>query len=492
MISTRAVFCRLLIFSLVKNAIAANYEYSVIDLGTLGGSSSSGYGINASSQIAGWSYTTSGSAHAFLYDGTMHDLGTLGGSYSIGRAINDSGQITGVSITASGSQRAFLYDGTMHDLGTLGGAISGGDAINASGQIIGYADTAYAQHPFLYDGTMHDLGTFGGFGSNVSGINASGWITGVYYTASGSRAFLYDGTTHDLGTLGGSDSGGNAINASGQITGNSATVSGSYHAFLYDGTMHDLGTLGGSNSYGSAINTSGQIVGYYDTATAGIRHAFLYDGVHGMRDLNSLIEPFSSTALTYAAGINDNGQIVANNANGHAVLLTRNLFWTGSEDNDWDRVTTNWADATPVSAVYSDGVSVAFKDRNPLTNAKITNTDIVAKNGSGTPVSVIFDNSGVASGGVDYTLSGTINAGGELVKNGTGTATLKGAAAFSSNVRINNGTMQVLGPLGVLTTSADLRVGEAQLATLSIMSEGACRKRKWIRWRVDLWWGGRH
>ena len=179
--------------------------------------------------------------------------------------------------------------------------------------------------------------------------------------------------------------------------------------------MHDLGTLGGSNSYGSAINTSGQIVGYYDTATAGIRHAFLYDGVHGMRDLNSLIEPFSSTALTYAAGINDNGQIVANNANGHAVLLTRNLFWTGSEDNDWDRVTTN--SATRRRSRRS--ILTAFQwllRKKSADERKDHQYRYSRQKRFGDPVSVIFDNSGVASGGVDYTLSGTINAGGELVK----------------------------------------------------------------------------
>ena len=53
----------------------------------------------------------------------MQDLGTLGGTYSGGFAINASGQVTGYADTAGdGLYHAFLWDGTtMQDLGTLGG-----------------------------------------------------------------------------------------------------------------------------------------------------------------------------------------------------------------------------------------------------------------------------------------------------------------------------------------------------------------------------------
>ena len=72
----------------------------MLDLGTLGGTDSDGYGINDSGQVTGYSHTTGDAAyHAFLYDGTMHDLGTLGGTYSYGFGINDSGQVTGESDT---------------------------------------------------------------------------------------------------------------------------------------------------------------------------------------------------------------------------------------------------------------------------------------------------------------------------------------------------------------------------------------------------------
>src|SRR5215510_14995213 len=73
--------------------------YSITDLGTLGGATSTACGINDRGQVAGNSAIASGELHAFLWDGgTMTDLGTLPGrAFSGARFINNRGQVVGSS-----------------------------------------------------------------------------------------------------------------------------------------------------------------------------------------------------------------------------------------------------------------------------------------------------------------------------------------------------------------------------------------------------------
>jgi probable HAF family extracellular repeat protein len=316
-------------------AMAAVIAYQVTDLGTLGGSFSQGQDINAAGQVTGESYRTGDIPHhAFRWTptirngdvGTMVDLGTLGGSFSVGYGINAIGHVSGQSdMTGDTAFSAFLYDGTMHDLGTLGGTSSSAADINNADHVVGYSnltgDATY--HAFLYDGTMHDLGTLGGSPSSAAAINSSGQIVGLSYTTGNAaqHAFRYDGTMHDLGTLGGTTSSAAGINDSGQITGDATLVNGTSRAFLYDGTMHNLGTLGGASSSGLDINSSGHVVGTSLTA-GGATHGFVYTSSDGMLDLTSLV---SGWVIESAKGINDAGQITGlgvRNGESHAVLLT--------------------------------------------------------------------------------------------------------------------------------------------------------------------------
>jgi probable HAF family extracellular repeat protein len=346
-------------------------QYTVTDLGSLGGGFTEVRALNAAGQVTGLSTAVpNGPWHAFFYsDGMMTDLGTLGGSTSYGLSINQTGQVSGVSIYVPGrdegpfhvflysegimtdvgnlpaligtlesftftgglndsghvtglgsfdghTDHAFLYSGGLvKDLGTLGGDSSAGLAINAAGQVTGVASPPLPEssHGFLYsNGVMHDLGTLGGITSSPTGLNDAGQVIGDSPTTPRDfpiHAFLYsEGVMRDLGTLGGPNSHASAINAAGQITGDADIPDGSRHVFLFsDGGMGDLGTLGGSSSSGRAINAAGWVTGSAQTGD-GSYHAFLYrDGV--MYDLNSLIHEGSDWTLTEGLVINDRGQI---------------------------------------------------------------------------------------------------------------------------------------------------------------------------------------
>ncbi len=95
----------------------------MVDLGTLGGTSSWAYGINTNGDVVGQAETRlSGdfSTHAFLYSSGkgMIDLNTLISSNSgwkllNAKGINDSGQITGGGLI-NGSYHAYLLTPPTH------------------------------------------------------------------------------------------------------------------------------------------------------------------------------------------------------------------------------------------------------------------------------------------------------------------------------------------------------------------------------------------
>ena len=340
------------------SAVAAGV---ITNLGTLGGPDSFGLAINAGGQVTGVGVLPVGAAgdrHAFLYDpapggsGLLRDLGTLGGSVSSGEGVNARGQVVGGSrLRLDIDTHAFLYTpapgggGSMADLGTLGGFTSTASGVNAAGQVAGSSDTVNdfvnpsPVHAFVYGGPgggMADLGTLGGFNSYGAAINDAGQIAGHSNTIGNlnSHAFVYTptpgggGSMADLGTIGGTDSVGLAINAAGQVAGFGNLPSDSNtHAFLYTPdtpaagggrAMADLGTLGGLRSIGAAVNAAGQVVGVSDSSPRGDQHAFLYVGAPGadgrMIDLDAWLDAAypaegARWTLTDATGLTDGGLI---------------------------------------------------------------------------------------------------------------------------------------------------------------------------------------
>ncbi len=122
-----------------------------VNLGSLGGSSSSAYCINDSDQIVGFATTAEGQSYATLFDasgqGNNTNLGALSGMQSAAYAINNGGQIVGYSRSGSSDYHATLFaivpGGNPIDLNTLidpslGWSLEAAFDINDNGWIVGY------------------------------------------------------------------------------------------------------------------------------------------------------------------------------------------------------------------------------------------------------------------------------------------------------------------------------------------------------------------
>ncbi len=302
-------------------------QYTVTDLGTLGGTSFYGtqaLAINAAGHVVGWSPIPGGDPHPFLWtpDHGLQDLGTLpGASYCAATAINDIDHVVGHC--TGGERGAFVWTPdngmTRLDFAQSQGPIAAG--INNQEEIL----VNTSQGAFVVrGGAIQSLGFYWAWG-----INDAGQIVGedVY-------AVLWDEAgRHDLGTMDGfRRSHAYAISATGLIVGACDDDSNFPHATVWNGFgIENLGTLGSdfgrAQSVARAIN--GDIIVGLSTAAngGGAVHAVLYDhnGPGYFIDLNDLIPADSGWVLGAANGINANGQIVGSGAmNGeqHAFLLT--------------------------------------------------------------------------------------------------------------------------------------------------------------------------
>ncbi|HEV2397716.1 MAG TPA: hypothetical protein VGS27_12295 [Candidatus Sulfotelmatobacter sp.] len=331
--------CALLATFVVSTTCIAQTSYSITDLGTI---NANGYSVakavNATGEVTGaaGSNTTNQSEVFFYSNGSMTSLGTLGGNSGIGNGINSSGQVAGYSTNSVGTYRAFLSSGnTLTDIGDLGGGSAVAYGINDFGQVVGSAVTKDGEnHPFLYSGgKMRDLGTLGSrnvdWWNSAQSVNNSAAVAGTSYDAQGNFfGFVWrKGKMIKMGTLGGLWSQAYGINNKGQITGLAYTKNGSAHGFIANCatcSLRDLGTFAGSTStvWGFAINDSGEVVG--QSTFQGTYHAFVYSGTR-IKDLNSLIPAGSGWVLTEADGINSAGQIVGMGTikgETHGYLLT--------------------------------------------------------------------------------------------------------------------------------------------------------------------------
>lgn len=247
---------------------------------------------------------------------------------------------TGLVITLLGAERALadpLY--TVQDLGVYSPAQAQGDQLRIN--IDAQGNVSFAQNGGL------------NFGNSAVGPVPAG--DQPYYTvAQGSdngldtagrawdaQASQFDGYTVSDGkvtllspldpSVPGATIAPYAVNNMGQVVGTATWVDASGQlmggpAIDTPGQGPQLISTTGGVAYG--INNLGQVVGDFmpQAPTSAQTHAFLWEGVGKLYDLNTLITAGSGWTLTTATGINDLGQIVAygTDASGqyHALLLT--------------------------------------------------------------------------------------------------------------------------------------------------------------------------
>jgi probable HAF family extracellular repeat protein len=362
---------RMLIVVIALNNIMAQTDqgvgtvgvrYRVINLGALGGTFSSAFGINNRSWVTGAANVEGDQTeHAVLWrNGLTTDLGTLGGpNGSAGFPFkNDRGLIAGIGQTSapdplgenwnfSCSLSGNLCEGTNLIVGgflwvggvktampTLGGNNGSAFGVNNRGQVVGIAETdivdANCLAPQVLDAKaviwnpsldqIKELPAFAGDSVSAAiGINDYGQAVGAsgicapVSPALAVHALLWqNGTAIDLGNLGGSMSNvAYAINNQGQVVGVSDLPGDTTaHAFFWqNGKITDLGTLPGDVfSAAFSINNKGQIVGESCDVNFNCR-AFLWQN-GTMADLNTFTFADSSLYLLSANDVNDLGEIV--------------------------------------------------------------------------------------------------------------------------------------------------------------------------------------
>ena len=322
---------------------------------------SRGLGINSDGDVVGRFYDFNESTEeqenrqAFVWDSVsgaslLPKLVSPGGESSAW-GINDDGYASGYATDSSGFNHAVRWDTTTLsvplDLGTLEnpvsvfGESSTGYDLNNLEEVVGMSDlwnddenfTTF--HAFVYEDTdgMQDLGTL----VTIYPSWLNGWSIAYERTVGGNtvgtanflygpdwvfRPFIHNDTdgmlqlnidpVYPMGEWYAV-----AINEAGQIGGHVIAAENQSLPYYWAtplSTPVEIDMPVGF-PYGEiyGVNASGKMVGIMwdtDAISGAVEHAFIFDTMNGVQDLNDLIDPTSGWVLFFARDINDSGQIV--------------------------------------------------------------------------------------------------------------------------------------------------------------------------------------
>ena len=340
-ITRRGLWLALAIAVLISGP-AWSQEYTVTDLGTLGGVTSAAVAVNNAGQVVGTANVT-GDSHSdpFLYSAKkMTDVWTGGTEFGgITVALNNSGHfVVNYNLDAQGHTESFINNGVIWaDLG-----IGGAAGMNASDTVVGNGPNGYWVYSNGYLNTTPSYSIPGGGKALAYSINNAGAIAGEcpkadpYYGGQNGCVFGPDGSTvllnANLGELDPFPP--YAISSSGETCGMNGIqqfgVWSDTGAETYAATVGYMAQCAGLDSYGDAV-------GYGTYGHVGeVLHGYIYDPVNKLRDMNGLISHLSvrghGVTINFAVSIADTGYIAAdctfeeglNNFRSHACLLTPN------------------------------------------------------------------------------------------------------------------------------------------------------------------------
>ncbi len=306
--------------------------YEMIDLGTLGGASSQGLGIDNHGRVLGWSRNASGEGRIFLWeDGVLRDLGVDGVTDLSSIDMNRKGEIAGVS-NAGGTRHAFHYAaGVVRHLGFRDAV-----AINDRGEILGFDQSAAAPYlPVVWEnGTTRDLEPAGSY-SRPRALNNRGEAVGEVGLPGGAQAIRWfaDGSYEQAALPGALGCTAGAINDRGQAIGYCDTATEGPGFLWEDGVMLDLSVDPGPGHSVEpvAINERGQVAGLFawNSLTRGF---FWENGVWtDLGGLPGIVLPPGYGFNVYPRDLNDQGQVVGQitfttGAPSHAFLWERGVM----------------------------------------------------------------------------------------------------------------------------------------------------------------------